>query len=121
MSIVIGQKVGKAFLEALGLSDRGVRSLTLRIALDEPVTVVIEEMDGLEVPNGAEGLMKAAALLKQYNLVEAEGELDDQRDTPMQTYVCMVCGHLFRMEPYPEHLAPVCPQCHGQTRRDNET
>jgi len=68
MPKLLSDTIGKHFLKALGLDGRGVRELTIRMRVHEPVSIIVE-MEGLEVPNGAEGMAAAATLLKGYHLV----------------------------------------------------
>ncbi len=77
MGVVLGQEIGKAFVEALGLEGRRVKSMTLRIAGGEPVVITVTEMECLDVPGGGEPLRKAADSLKQFNLVEVKKKADD--------------------------------------------
>lgn len=77
MPKVSSKAVGVAILEALGLETAGVQEFTIRIAVREPVTIEVLTK-GIELPNGADGLLNAAKILTKYHLVEAEEEDDHE-------------------------------------------
>jgi hypothetical protein len=105
MGTVMSKTVAKAVLDALGIEIKGVRTFTLRLAMNEPVTITL---GGTDIPAGPDGLIAAANVLAQYQLTEV-----DKPNAPMQTWVCADCGYCFRKEPMPEYLAPTCDGCDG--------
>lgn len=59
-------KVGPELMEALGLESEGVTALTIRVAVGEPVSVIVEKYVGLDQSEGCINRFKS------YELVEKE-------------------------------------------------
>lgn len=65
MEHVPGKKLGGELVKVLGLEDQGVRSITIRTAVREAATVIVERFVGLDEGEGCINTFKTYELVEK--------------------------------------------------------